>query len=187
MTVYEAVKQRRTVRKFKQQEVNKEDILKLIDAARLAPYGANLQPLKFSVIVSEELRKAMFPYIKYAGYLPDWNPTFQQSPPVFIAILNDTAIKPTEKSECDSGAAVMSMSLVAEDLGLGTCWLGAIDRVKIKEILKLPEQLDITYLLGVGYPDQKGVAVEMRDSIKYYHDENENLYVPKRSMEDVIV
>ena len=59
MTVYEAVKQRRTVRKFKQQEVNKEDILKLIDAARLAPYGANLQPLKFSVIVSEELRKAM--------------------------------------------------------------------------------------------------------------------------------
>lgn len=187
MTVYEAVKQRRTVRKFKQQEVNKEDILKLVDAARLAPYGANLQPLKFSVIVSEELRKEMFPYIKYAGYLPDWNPTFQQSPPVFIAILNDTAIKPTDKSECDSGAAVMSMSLVAEELGLGTCWLGAIDRVKIKEILKLPEQLDITYLLGVGYPDQKGVAVEMRDSIKYYHDENENLYVPKRSMEDVIV
>lgn len=187
MTVYEAVKQRRTVRKFKQDKVANEDILKLIDAARLAPYGANLQPLKFSVMVSEELRKAMFPLIKYAGYLPDWDPTFSQSPPVFIAILNDTTIKPTEKSECDSGAAVMSMSLVAEELGLGTCWLGSVDRVKIKEMLKLPEHLDITYLLGVGYPDQKGQAVEMTDSIKYYHDKDENLYVPKRSMEDIII
>jgi len=187
MTVYEAVKQRRTVRKFKQNDVKKEDIIKLIDSARLAPYGANLQPLKFSVIVSEELRRQMFPYIKYAGYLPDWNPTFEQSPPVFIAVLNDTAIKPTEKAECDSGAAVMSMSLVAEELGLGCCWLGAIDRVKVKEILNLPDTLDITYLLGIGYPDQKGTAVELTDSIKYYHDEKENLYVPKRSIEEILV
>ena len=187
MTVYEAVKNRRTVRKFKQDEVKKEDILKLIDSARLAPYGANLQPLKFSVIVSEDLRRQMFPLIKYAGYLPDWDPTFEQSPPVFIAILNDTTIKPTEKSECDSGAAVMSKSLVAEELGLGTCWLGSVDRLKIKEMLNLPEHLDITYLLGVGYPDQKGTAVEMGDSIKYYHDKDENLYVPKRSIKEILV
>ena len=96
-------------------------------------------------------------------------------------------IKPTEKSECDSGAAVMSMSLVAEELGLGSCWLGAIDRAEIKEILALPEHLDVTYLLGIGYPDQKGKAVDMTDSVKYYHDKDENLYVPKRSMKEVIV
>lgn len=187
MTVYDAIKQRRTVRKFKQEALKKEDILQIIDAARLAPYGANLQPLKFFVAASENLRREMFPHIKYAGYLPDWDPAFEQCPPVFIAVLNDTEIKPTAKSECDSGAAIMSMCLAAQELGVGSCWLGAIDREKIKEILSLPEHLDITYLLGLGYPDQTGVAVDMTDSVKYYHDEDEKLYVPKRRIEDIIV
>lgn len=187
MTVYEAIKQRRTVRKFKQDSLKKDDIMQIIDSARLAPTAANIQPLKFSVIVSEEKRLEMFPHIKYAGYLPDWNPEFSQCPPVFIAVLNDTRLKPTEKSECDSGAAIMSMCLAAEELGLGSCWLGAIDRVRIKEILSLPEYLDITYLLGIGYPDQDGTAVDMTDSIKYYHDEEEKLYVPKRTIEDILV
>lgn len=187
MTVYEAIKSRRTIRKFKDTPVKQEDILKIIDGGRLAPTGANLQPIKFLVVTDRDLRKQMYPFIKYAGYLPDFNPTFEQSPTAFIVVLNDTEIKSTEKSECDSGAVIMNMCLMATELNIGSCWLGAIDRAKIKKILKLDDKYDITYLLGLGFPAQSGEAVKMNDSIKYYHDENQNVFVPKRSIDDVIV
>lgn len=187
MNVYDAVKSRRTIRKFKQTPVENDDIMQIIDCARLAPYGANLQPLKFSVVTDIQTRKKLFPHIKYAGYIPEWNPTFEESPTAFIVVLNDTSIKPTEKSECDSGAAIMSMCLAAEELGIGSCWLGAIDRNEIKEILNLPPTLDITYLLALGYKDQSGEAYDMTDSIKYNFDEDGNVHVPKRTMSEILV
>ena len=187
MTVYEAIKSRRTIRKFKDIPVKKEDILKIIDAGRLAPTGANLQPIKFSVVTDRGLREQMYPFIKYAGYLPEFNPTFEQSPTSFIVVLNDTEIKPTEKSECDSGAVIMNMCLMATELGLGSCWLGAINREEIRKVLSIDKRYDITYLLGIGHPDQKGEFFEMKDSVKYYHDENDKLFVPKRSLDEVII
>ena len=125
MQVYEIIKQRRTIRKFKQTPLNHQDILQIIDCARLAPYAGNLQPLKFSVVTDEAVRRAMFPHIKYAGYLPDWNPSFEECPPVLIVIFNDTSIKPTQNAECDSGAAIMSMCLGAKELGIDISGLEA--------------------------------------------------------------
>lgn len=187
MTVYEAIKTRRTIRSFKNTPINTNDLLHIVDCARLAPYGANLQPLKFMIITDEDTRKKMFPYIKYAGYIPEWNPDFTESPQAFIAVLNDTTIKPTEKSECDSGAAVMSMCLASEELGISSCWLGAIDRTKLKEVLNLPDNLDITYLLGLGYKNQSCEVFDMTDSVKYYFDESGNVHVPKRTLKEVLV
>lgn len=187
MTVYEAIKSRRSIRKFKQDEIGHGELMQLIDCARLAPYGANLQPLKFKIVTDEETRRKLYPLIKYAGYIPDWNPTFDECPTAFIAIINDTQIKPTDKSECDSGAAIMSMCLAAEEMGLGTCWLGAIDRDGIKNVLALDDQFDITYMLGIGKSDQTGTVFDMTDSIKYYFDDNENVHVPKRTLEEIVI
>ena len=187
MNVYDAVKSRRTIRKFKQDPVPSEDIKKIIDCARLAPYGANLQPLKFAVITDENDRKNLYPLIKYAAYLTDWNPSFEECPPVYIAVLTDTSLKAADKSECDCGAAVMSMWLEAEELGLGSCWLGAIDRNKIKEKLNIDEKYHVSYMLGLGYPAQSGETFDMKDDIKYYFDENGNVHVPKRTLDEIIV
>lgn len=121
MNVYDCAKQRRTIRVFSQKSVDRADLLEILDCARLAPTAANIQPIKFAIVKSEAVRKAMCPHIKYAGYLPDFNPNFEQTPPVFIAVLSDTALKPTEKGECDFGAAIMSMCLAATQKGLGTC------------------------------------------------------------------
>ena len=187
MNVFEAISSRRTVRKFKDNPVSHEDILKLIDGARLAPYGANLQPLKFSIVTDKETRKELYPYIKYAGYIKEWDPTFEETPTAFIVVFNDTTIKPTEKSDCDSGAAIMTMCHAAKELGLDSCWLGAIDRAAIKEILKAPDSLDITYLLGIGYGDQTGDTFDLTDSVKYEFDDSGNVHVPKRRMEDILL
>ncbi|MGM9936561.1 MAG: nitroreductase family protein [Candidatus Ornithomonoglobus sp.] len=186
MNVIEAAKARRTIRIFEQKPVDTEALMQMIDCARLAPYGANLQPLKFAVITDEAERRKLFPLIKYAGYL-EWNPEFEQCPTAFIAILNDTSLKPTDKTECDSGAAGMSICLAATELGLGSVWLGAIDRAGIKAALELDEKYDVTYLVGIGHAAQEGSVYDMEDSIKYYFDDKENVHVPKRSMKEIIV
>lgn len=187
MTVYEAIKNRRTIRSFQSKAIDRELLVKIVDCARYAPFAANLQPLKFKIVSDESVRKEMFPHIKYAGYTPQWNPDFSESPQAFIAILNDTEIKPTEKAECDSGAAVMSMCLAAEELSLSSCWLGAIDRTKLREILNIPEKYDITYLLGLGYAAQNGEVFDMTDDVKYYFDDNNTVHVPKRTLKEVLI
>ncbi len=187
MTVYEAVKARRTIRKFTQEQPAREDLLQIIDSARLAPYGANLQPLKYAVVTDEEKRRALYPFIKYAAFLKDWDPLFEECPAAFIVILNDTSIKPTEKSECDSGIALASMCLAAQELGYASVCLGAINRAEIKKTLGLAEQYDVTYLLGIGYPAQTGETFDYTDDLKYYFDEEGNVHVPKRTMDEVLI
>ena len=186
MNVYDAVKKRRTIRKFRQDAVRDEAITKMIDSARLAPCGANMQPLKFAVIKDESVRRELYPLIKYAGYL-SWDPSFEECPPVFIAVLADTGIKPAQNTECDCGAAVMSMCLVAQELGLSTCWLGAIDRAAIKKTLGLEDKFEVKYLLGAGYGAQTGDVFDICGDVKYRFDESGNVHVPKRTMDEILV
>lgn len=187
MNVYEAVMNRRTVRKFTPQAVKREDILKIIDCARMSAFGANMQPLKFAVIDGENANK-VYPFTKWAGYISGWEPDENERPSAYIAILADTEIKPAEKTETDSGAAVTSMMLEALELGLGSCWLGAINREGIKEALNIDEKYHVTYLLALGYPAQTGEVFNIQDNnVKYYFDENENVHVPKRTLDEVIV
>ncbi len=188
MNVYEAITARRTIRKFRQEPLQHYDLIKIIDCARLAPFGANLQPLKYMIIDDKAALEKIYPMTKWAGYLPAWQPAENERPTAYIAVLNDTSIKPTEKSECDSGAAIMSMILEAQELGIGSCWLGAIDRAGIKKLLGIEDKLDVVYLLALGYPAQEGDVFEMRDDdVHYYFDDEGNVCVPKRKISDIIV
>ena len=187
LSLYDLIKKRRTVRKFKNEQVSESDLIKLVDAARVSPSAANMQSLKYMIVTSRDARNKMYPYVKYAGYTPEWDPTFEETPTAFLVVLNDTKIRATENSQCDSGLAMMSISLLAEDMGLGTCIFGAIDRTKIKEMLKIDEGLDIMYLVGVGYPDQENSCYDSDAEIKYHLDSDINFCVPKRTLENVIV
>jgi nitroreductase len=138
------------------------------------------------IIDAPETLNALYPLTKWAGYL-DWEPAENERPTSYIAVLNDTSLKPTANTECDSGAAVMSMILEAQELGLASCWLGAIQRDKIKELLRLDEKLDVTYLLALGYPAQSGDTFEIGSDVKYYFDENGNVRVPKRTLDEVLI
>ena len=187
MEVYKAVKTRRTIRKFKSQTVEEDILLKLIDGARLAPFGANLQPLKYKIISDENIRKEFYPHIRYAGYTPDFKVSFKNSPPTFIAVFNDEKIKPTSQAQYDAGSAIANMCLVATELGVDTCILGAINRAFIEQTLNLGENLKLLYLVGVGYGAQTGEYFDDGQTVKYFFDENENLKVPKRPLNDILL
>lgn len=188
MTVYEAIMNRRTIRKFTREKLDNGDILRLIDCARMAAFGANMQPLKFAAITEPETLEAMFASTKWAAYLPDGAPSESERPTAYIAVLGDKEIKPNGMFETEAGAAVTNMMLAAEEAGIASCWLGAIDRAALSSLLKLPEKYSLVYLLALGYPAQESKAVEMKDGdVKYFVDENGVVNVPKRALDEVIV
>lgn len=188
MNVREAIEKRRTIRKFTQRKIDVAELHELIDCARLAAYGANLQPLKFRTVTQKGELSLIFPHIKWAGYLPDGAPRESEMPTAYIAVLGDTSIKQNEAFETDAGAAVTTMMLRATELELATCWLGAINREEISKVLNIPEKLKLLYLLAVGEGAQESVICDMNDSdVKYFMDKDNILNVPKRSLEEIII
>lgn len=186
MTAYEAIMNRRTIRKFKQEPLDNADLIRLVDCARMAAYGANAQPLKFRIITEKETLDKIFPKTKWAAMLADGAPAENERPTAYIAVIGDTKIK--KNFEVDAGAAVTTMMIAAEEMGIATCWLGAIDRDGIKTALKLGDEYELPYMLALGKPAQKSCAVAMNDeSTKYFMSEDGILNVPKRSLEDVMI
>ncbi len=188
MNVREAIEKRRTIRKFTQRKIDKTELHELIDCARLAPYGANLQPLKFRTVTDTEEVEKVFSHTKWAAYLKDGAPREGERPTAYIAVLGDINIKKNNDFGVEASAAITTMSLRAVELNLATCWFGSIDRDEISKILGIPENLKLVYLLAVGEGAQKSVACEMKDDdVKYFLDENGVLNVPKRSLEEIII
>ena len=153
--------------------------------ARFAPMGANLQALKYAII-DGELAGKVFALTKWSGYHPEDAPKETEMPPAYIAILGDNEIKPNGQFETDSGAAGTVICLAAEELGLSTCWLGAIKRDEIKELLGLCEKYSLLYLIAVGYSEQKADYVDASGDIKYFM-KDDVLTVPKRTLAEILV
>jgi len=187
MDVKTALLNRRTIRKFTQEPVKKNDLEDLVEYARIAAYPANLQPLKFAIVSEKNLCDKIFENTKWAGYLPDGTPKTDERPTAFIAVLGDTEIK--NSFEVEAGAAVTSMMLGALDKGIASCWIGALNKKSIMEILELDqEKYSLLYVLALGYPAQESQICEMKDSnVKYFIDENNKLNVPKRSMDEILI
>ena len=185
MNVFDVISSRRTVRKFKRDPLSDSDLIKIVDAGRLAASGANRQPIKYAIISSEDMCAKVFPHTKWAGYI-DWNPMANDSPAAYIAIIADNDIKPIKACEVDAGLVMSNMMLAAEALGIGSCALGSIDREDLHKMLNLPESYYVSYLLALGYPAQTADYFDASD-VKYYHDENQNVHVPKRPIDEVLI
>ena len=183
MEVYEAIKKRRSIRSFTREPIPVKILEKCVDAARLAPSSANLQPLEYVVVNEKNLLKEVFSTLKWAGYL-DWNPSLKESPTGYIVVLKNREIM--EKGEYDVGMAVENIVLVAMEEGIGSCILSSIDRGKLRKILKIPERINVELVVALGYANEKSIAEEMEKSIKYYRDKDGVLRVPKRKLEDIM-
>jgi nitroreductase len=188
MNVYEAILKRRTIRKFKQEELHTDTLKKFVNAARLAPQAANIQPLKYVIVNEKPLTDELFKACSWAGYIkPLGNPAEGERPTAYIIVLVDAKIKKASY-DLDAGAAIENILLTALEDGIGTCWLGAINRDKIRHIMNIPEKYIIQDMVALGYPAEDPVTDDagVEDSIKYYKDENGTLHVPKRKIEDVL-
>jgi nitroreductase len=186
LSVYELIVKRRTIRRFKQEEVSVKLLNKLVNAARLAPSGANLQPLEFIIVNDTELVNQVFPALKWAGYIaPAGNPPQGKRPMTYVIVLINTEIR-SRGGEVDAAAAIENMILTALEDGIGSCWLGSIDREQLRSMFDIPQKYRVDSVLALGYPDESPVLEEVTNSIKYWKDENGVLHVPKRKLSDIV-
>lgn len=186
MDVYEAIRKRRTIRRFKQDPVSVDVLRKLIDAARIAPSAGNNQPVKYIVCINSKKNQKVFEGLRWAGYIaPAGDPPVGERPTAYILVLLDREIRPSG-CERDVGAAVENILLAAMAEGIGSCWLGSIDRAKLRQLFEVKNEYEIDSVLALGYPNEEPEMFEMEDSIKYYKDDQGTLHVPKRRLDDIL-
>lgn len=182
MEVMEAIRKRRSIRRYDERPVAREVIDELLEAARLAPSASNLQTWKFKVVTDAGIKRTL----REAAY----NQRFVETAPVVIVacadfaafgdraarsveLLRSGAVKPSlsmlmrmlrsEKADdteernltnalVNVAIAVEHMALAAMSLGLGTCWVRAFRPDRVSEALSLPPECPPVFLLPLGYP-----------------------------------
>jgi nitroreductase len=186
LSVYDLICSRRSIRQFKPDPISLEALQKIVNAGRLAPSAANLQPLEFLVINKGEIMKEIFSCLKWAAYItPEGNPLPGQEPSAYIVILVNLKIREKDY-EYDVGASIENMILAGFEEGVGSCWLISVDRAKVMGILGVPEWIRIDSVLALGYPAEKPIIEELKDSPRYWKDNRGQLHVPKRKLESII-
>ncbi len=146
----ELAEKRRSVRAYKPDEVPEDLLQTVLEAGRLAPSACNKQPWRFIVVRSETGRRALG-----AAYAREW---FWKAPVVIaVCILPKEAWVRSYDGQnyamVDGALAMDHLTLAAAELGLGTCWIGAFDPAAAREILNLPDGVEIVGLTPLGYPD----------------------------------
>ena len=188
MNVLEAINSRRTIRRFEQKRIPEDELIKIVAAARLTAHGANRQPLKYIIVSSPEMCDKVFSHTKWAGYIPDGTPREGERPTAYIAIISDSDIRPIAAADVDCGLAMTTIMLASHELGLGSCAIGSIDRTALHNLFELSENHHVSYLVALGYTAQKGSFFDMEDgNIKYYYDENGDVFVPKRKLDEILI
>jgi nitroreductase len=187
MDFEEVVYKRRTIRRFKQKPIKDGILRKLIDYARLAPVGNNIQAIEYIIIKSDSIRKKIFPCLRWAASLSkeQRNPETNRRPMAYIIVLVNKNIR--SDATFSVGAAVENILLGAVHHRLGCCWMGAIDRQEIRELLDISENYDIKHVISIGYPDEKSIIEPFEGSFKYWKDAEGSMHVPKRELNDVIL
>ncbi|PIP11906.1 MAG: nitroreductase [bacterium (Candidatus Stahlbacteria) CG23_combo_of_CG06-09_8_20_14_all_40_9] len=147
-TVREAIRERCSVRSYLDKPIKDEKLTLVLDAARLAPSARNNQNWKFIVVRNKKTRERLADAAANQRFIAE-------APVVIAAVSTD----PSYIMRCgvpayavDVAIAVDHMTLQAEELGLGTCWIGAFYQEKVKEILKIPDRYKVVALLPLGYP-----------------------------------
>lgn len=173
MKFNELILRRYSTRKFKEMPVKKNDIVKILEAARMAPSAVNYQPWHFIVIQKKENLEKI-----HKTYPREW---FKAAPAVIIACADHSqswkrSIDGKDSAEIDVAIAVDHLTLQAAELGLGTCWVCNFDTEQCAEYLKFPLHISPVALIPIGYPEDDAVPAKKRKPLEdFVHWETFNL------------
>jgi len=144
--VFEAVKVRRSIRKYRPEPIPKEKLEMILEATRLAPSAANRQPWRFIMVQEQDRKNALAEAANKQTFLSD-------AAAIAVAVGDpDVSARWHEK---DTMIALDHMVLAATALGYGTCWIGAFDEDAVKHLLKIPAKMKIIALLPIGISAEK--------------------------------
>ncbi len=155
MDFFQLIEKRRSIRKFQKQPVEQEKVALIIEAALRAPSSRGLNPWEFIVVDDTDI-------ISQLSKAKQHGSSFLSGAPLAVVVCADPA-------KCDvwiedASIASIFISLAAEALGLGNCWIQIRERIRnsentseefIREILKIPQNLKVESIIAIGYPDEQ--------------------------------
>lgn len=172
MDVFQAIHDRRSIRKYQDIPVEWEKVSQVLDAARLAPSWKNTQCWRFLVVSAADKRMALH------DAFPEENPGKRAiaQAPLAVVVCADPGESGVENGieyyVADTAIAFEHICLAAHGVGLGTCWMGWYDEAAVKEALGIPEGIRVVGVTPLGYPDQEPKQRPRKElaDIAYHND-----------------
>lgn len=189
MDVFELLKKNRSYRRFDESvALTHQDVREMVICARYTGSAANRQPLKFIISTDAEKNAGIFPTLRWAAYLKDWDgPAEGERPTAYVVVTGDTTI--TENWYWDPGMAAQAILLSATEKGFGGCMIAALDKDVLRAHLAVPQHLEILMVIALGKPAEKILIEEYPPGgdIRYWRDRKGVHHVPKRPLDELIL
>jgi nitroreductase len=185
----DVIKKCRSYRRFYEEvTISREDLMDMVDNARLSASARNAQSLKYYLSNNRETNELIFPSLSWAGYLKEWlGPAEGERPSAYIIMVNDTEI--STNYFCDHGIAVQSILLTATEKGFGGCIIASANKEDLRSELGIPKQYEILLVVALGKPKEIVVIDPMNNAgdYKYWRDKDQVHHVPKRDINELII
>ena len=149
MELLDIIKGRRSVRRFKDKEIPKEDLLKILEAGIWAPSGSNIQPWEFILVIGDDTIEKI--KLVSPGLFGD------PAALIVLCINKKRAERGGRAGEntalMDVSMAAQNMMLMAYSLGIGSCPIVSFNKVALRELLSIPEDVEPVLMISFGYPE----------------------------------
>ncbi len=177
MDLMEAIKGRRSIRKYKPDPVSEEVFRNLIEAVRWSPSWANTQCCEVIAVRDAKIKSEL------ATALAKGNPAASSmiEAPLVIVLCGKKGVSGFKKGEAttakgdwlmfDTGLAMQSFCLAAHSHGLGTVIVGNFDHQKVAESLAVPQNVEVVAITPLGYPATEGVAPKRKEISEFVFNE----------------
>ena len=182
MELDDAIATRRSIRRFVQGPVAQDDLRGIVNAGRLAASAGNRQPCRFIAVSGSELVRRMHGYVAWLAGAGE--PPVGAWPTAYMVILADSAVNRNFASDC--AAAAQSMLLAAHARGIGSCWIGSVNRDAVGKLLHVPAELEIYAVIALGFPAEQAKAHDAGGEMTVTRDAGGVVRVPKRRLADIL-
>ena len=146
MEVWESIETRRSIRAYRPDPIPDDVLRRILEAGRLSPSAVNRQPWHFVIVRDENMRIKMAKDARFGKFIKE--------SPVVIVACGDTETSPNWYM-VDTAIAIQQMVLMATAEGVGSCWIGSMDKSKVSEFLSIPDKWEVVAMLTLGYPRKK--------------------------------
>ena len=166
LDLIEAIRTRRSIRRFKQTNIPDSLIHSLINSARHAPSGHNTQPWEFIIVKDKRVKEQLAKTHEWSRFVDD--------APVCITVLANEKQAPSY-FEIDAACATQNLLLAAHGLGLGACWIAVYDlqnpnfEKHVRNVLNVPPHIRVIAMVPIGYPDEKATPRRHREIDEIIH------------------
>jgi nitroreductase len=147
MSLIDNILTRRSIRRYETKDIPEEVLRQILEAGRQAPSAVNKQPIRFVIVKDRDLLKNLCDNVITR---------FVKTAPVAVVGCADVKSLLTGKwAVVDATIAMQNMVIAAWTLGVGSCWIGACNEEKVKEMLKIPDKWKVVALITFGYPAEQ--------------------------------